>query len=761
MSNPPIRHIHLLGFIEEVRHIHTNMPDRRFCFLLGAGASKMSSIPTAGELGLEWLKKIHKERGGIAENFGQWLSEGAHGIDGLPPGTSVADITSFAAAYPAIYQAKWSHDRAQGHAELERHIEAATPSYGYYALAEILNSDSPDSPSRHNVVITPNFDNLPAETLGALGKKIPIVIGHSAIANFARPTLRRPLIIKFHHDFLLGPKSSPTEVDDMDKGYSKALVEIFRLYTPIVIGYGGNDGSLMKLLEELPSESIPGGIQWCWRKGDPPSDRIKAVVAAQAGALIEIPGFDELMALLEEPFGNVFNPDKLCERADLRAQELRKAKERLTEKAEGDISGSSASLELSGGVPSQNVTATASAESSAVLDALNVRVPLSNLTEPEKSGPSAWWHWQKRINVATDAIEKERLYKEGLDAVGNVPQLLSQYAIFLHTQLNDTARAQDYFLRAIAADPTNANYLGNYARFLRALDKDDALIGEFYRKAIAADANHARNLGSYAIFLTEKLNDDVQAEEYFLKAIAVDPSNVTNLGNYALFLEKRRNDDAKAEEYYLRAIGEDPNHAHTLGNYASFLAKRGNDISRAEDFYRKAIAADNGNAATLGRYALFLKKWRNDEVSAEEYFLKAIAAAPDNPDNLINYAQFLIAVARFNDAAVVAAHASALLANEVTMRACELAFSCWLIALVTGKDGLPAIGRLKAILLCSFERTSWSFDDVLGACAPKLTPDQNRLANKLAAAILDASKLVDLDVELDWNKVQPISLDEP
>ena len=150
MTTASIRRIHLLGFIEEVRHIHANMPDRRFCFVLGAGASKTSLIPTAGELGLAWLRKLHTEGGGAAGDFAKWLSEGNHGISELPPQTSIADIAAIAAAYPAIYRAKWGHDRAQGHAEIERHIEAAKPSYGYYALAEILASDDLANPSRHN-----------------------------------------------------------------------------------------------------------------------------------------------------------------------------------------------------------------------------------------------------------------------------------------------------------------------------------------------------------------------------------------------------------------------------------------------------------------------------------------------------------------------------------------------------------------------------------------------------------------------------------
>ena len=501
MSTAVIRSIHLLGFVEEVRHVHANMPDRRFCFLLGAGASKTSLIPTAGELGVEWLTKIHAEGGGVAGDFANWLNEGTHGIKELPPKTSIADVGVMAAAYPAIYRAKWGHDRAQGDAEIERHIEAARPSYGYYALAEILASDDPANPSRHNVVITPNFDNLPAETLGALGKKIPIVIGHSAITEFARPTLRRPLIIKFHHDFLLAPKSDPKDVSCMEKGYSKALAEIFRLYTPIVIGYGGNDGSLMELLEKLRKKSIPGGILWCWRTGDPPGQRIRDVVAKQGGTLIEISGFDEMMTLLEGPFGHVFNPEKLRERAAKRAQELTEAKERLTKKAESGLSPSA----IAGGSDERgsppSLTAMASAESSAVLDALSAAPASTDITGTKKNAVLPWWHWQNRINAAADLEEKEQLFNEGLQATHGAVPLLGNFANFLADQRKDYARAEEYYLKALAADPNRAITLGNYANFLKTHGKDDAQAEEYYLKALAIDPKHANNLCNYVQFL--------------------------------------------------------------------------------------------------------------------------------------------------------------------------------------------------------------------------------------------------------------------
>lgn len=796
MSTSTIRRIHLLGFVEEVRHIHENMPDRRFCFVLGAGASKTSLIPTAGELGLEWLRKIHTESMGEAGDFTKWLNEGTHGIKALPPKTNITDIAAIAAAYPAIYHAKWGHDRAQGDAEIERHIEAAKPSYGYYALAEILASDDPAPPSRHNVVITPNFDNLPAETLGALGKKIPIVIGHSAITDFARPTMRRPLIIKFHHDFLLAPKSNPNQVDSMEKGYAEALAEIFRLYTPIVIGYGGNDGSLMGLLEKLQEKSIPGGILWCWRTGDQPGSRIEAVVSKQAGTLIEIGGFDELMTLLEKPFGHVFNPDKLSERAAERARELKQAKEQLTKKAESGLS-PAATSNVSGErslVPP--ITPAASAESSAVLDALRDTVDLSEQTKNQKKAPLPWWHWQNRINAALDLNEQEQLFIQGLDATQNAAPLLGNYASFLQTQRKDDARAEEYYLRALVADPNHAIILGNYANFLRTQRKDDARAEEFYVRALAADPNNAVNLANYALILETQHKDDTQAEEYYLKALAADPNRANTLCNYASFLKRRRNDDARAEEYYVKALTADPNHANSLANYASFLHERRKDTVRAEEYYTKAVAAqpnhatilgnyanflwnqrknnakaeeyylkalaaDPNHASILGNYANFLKNGCKDNARAAEYYLKALAADPNHANTLGNYAQFLIGCGKFAEAVPLAKQAWLLLPSRNDMGIGEILFSLWLLAVVNDADGLPALGRLKTLLKAGYDRYPWNFDAMLTACVPKLPNEQGELARKLASAILDETKLVELDAEPTWKLIQAIPLNAP
>jgi Tfp pilus assembly protein PilF len=587
------------------------------------------------------------------------------------------------------------------------------------------------------------------------------VIGHSAITDFARPTLRRPLIIKFHHDFLLAPKSDPNDVGIMEQGYSQALAEIFRLYTPIVIGYGGNDGSLMGLLEKLPERSIPGGILWCWRTGDPAGKRIEGVVAKQAGTLIEISGFDELMTLLEKPFGHAFNPDKLSERAEVRARELKEAHERLSKKAEVALSPSANSIASSERSSPAPVTATASAESSALLDALSASAVASKPAKSKKKAPPPWWHWQNRINATTDLDEKEKLFNQGLEATSNAVPLLGNYAIFLKNQRKDDVRAEEYFLKALTAEPNRASTLGNYASFLESRRKNNAQAEEYYLKALAAEPTNASILGNYASFLQVHRKDDARAEEYYLKALAAEPNHANNLCNYANLLQTQRNDYARAEEYYLKALAAEPNNATILGNYANLLQTQRKDGGRAEEYYLKALAAEPNNATVLSNYAIFLKNQRKDDARAEEHYLKALAVEPNHINNLGNYMQLLIGREKFSVAAQLANRVWPLVLGQTNMGIGEIVFSRWLLSAVSGRDGRAALGRLKTLLQAGYYRAPWNFDAMLAACIPKLTEEQGKLANKLAAAILDEAKVAELETEPSWQLVQAIPLNEP
>jgi protein O-mannosyl-transferase len=243
--------ITIRGFLEEFKRQHLQMSDRSFCFILGAGASVQSGIPTGAKLVEQWLEELH-----VREDFQQlpleeWANSKNLDIDNF-------DYQDAASYYSQVFKRRFQDDPDTGYAFLEDAMNNKEPSYGYIVLAQIL------AHTRHKVVITTNFDNLVADALSIYTRTFPLICGHESLTGFVRAQLRRPLVAKIHRDLLLEPINTPEGIATLAPGWVKALTDLLQYYTPIVIGYGGNDGSLMNFLNAL-EKPIRGGIFWCHR----------------------------------------------------------------------------------------------------------------------------------------------------------------------------------------------------------------------------------------------------------------------------------------------------------------------------------------------------------------------------------------------------------------------------------------------------------------------------------------------------------------
>src|SRR4051794_2486887 len=238
-----------VGFLTEFLNQHTQQTERPFCFILGAGVSCSSGIITGGEMAKVWLRELYE-----AENFDgltleKWATAERLGIEGFK-------IETLASFYPELYQRRYGDYEQAGYAFLESQMEGKEPSYGYSVLSYLL-SETP-----HRVVVTTNFDNLVADALSIHSSRFPLVIGHDTLTQYAAVELRRPLIAKIHGALGFSPKSHPDQISHLPTGWCDALRRIFDRFTPIVIGYEGNDGSLMGFLKSLPSD-IPDRVFWC------------------------------------------------------------------------------------------------------------------------------------------------------------------------------------------------------------------------------------------------------------------------------------------------------------------------------------------------------------------------------------------------------------------------------------------------------------------------------------------------------------------
>lgn len=454
--------INIGGFLDEFKSRHEQLPDRPFCWVLGSGASVQSGIPTGAVLVEQWLKELHKQEDGNNTPLAQWATAETLEI----PGFEYSRAANF---YPWVYHRRFSDYKEQGYAFLEKAMEKAEPSFGYSVLAQIMAN------THHKVAITTNFDNLIADALSIYTKTFPLVCGHESLTGYIRANLRRPLVAKIHRDLLLAPLSNPDEIENLPGEWSGALKKILDRFTPIVIGYGGNDGSLMGFLRELTP--IEGGIFWCYRGSSEVEPNIQHIVERHKGRLVPILGFDELMLQLQEKLELPILLPQLQTAHDERIASYRKQFEALT-----------ASLTKLSETPlAEEVREPVRKAAAAAVERLT----------SEKD----WWAWQLKANAESDPAKKEAIFRTGLQEFPNSAQLTSNFAGFMWTMRKDYDEAERLYQRSLEIDPHYVGSAGNFALFMSQVRKDYDKAERLYRKALELAPDNVSNLDNFAEFL--------------------------------------------------------------------------------------------------------------------------------------------------------------------------------------------------------------------------------------------------------------------
>lgn len=315
MSNEPHKWT-LEGFVEHFDFFHHKMLDHKFVWMLGAGASLASEIPLGSQLVDRWLKELHTREDGGKTPIEEWATDKSLGIDRFK-------YEHRASFYPKIYERRFKDYPDEGYAYLESVMADADPSPGYSILASALAGGPPERPPRHNAVVTTNFDNLVADALSIYTDTFPFVCGHESLTPFVKIAMRRPLVCKIHRDLLLAPQNDTRSLRRLHDAWGTALRSLFEYYTPLFIGYGGNDDTLMDLLESLQPGDIKGQMIWCYHEGADPSERIVNVISDHQGILVPVPDFDLLMVLLGEKMGISLLDEDIGSRAEKRTAKYR------------------------------------------------------------------------------------------------------------------------------------------------------------------------------------------------------------------------------------------------------------------------------------------------------------------------------------------------------------------------------------------------------------------------------------------------------
>src|SRR6266404_4697691 len=181
--------------VQHIADMVKDNPQIRYCFILGAGASKSSGIKTGGELANIWFDGIKRL---FPESHDEWIR------------LNEIDVDDLASSYGKLYKRRFEVNPEEGYHFIQTEIANSKPSYGYSVLARLLGT-------QHNVVITTNFDPLTEYALFIYTENRPLVCGHESLSKFVSPTTSRPIVIKIHRDQLLAPKSAEEELSVLEK----------------------------------------------------------------------------------------------------------------------------------------------------------------------------------------------------------------------------------------------------------------------------------------------------------------------------------------------------------------------------------------------------------------------------------------------------------------------------------------------------------------------------------------------------------------
>jgi hypothetical protein len=183
---------------------------------------------------------------------------------------------------------------SQRQAFIESEVEHARPYWGYLYLADMMDKNL------FNICFTTNFDDLLNDAFSSfIADTKPIVCAHDSLVSQIRLTSKRPKILKLHGDFLYQSiKNTEAEISSLEKNMRAKFAQFAKEIGLIVVGYGGNDSSIMTILAKLlkDNSSFPFGIHWCLSQESSVNSKLRDLLPSGKVFIYKIEDFDNLMA---------------------------------------------------------------------------------------------------------------------------------------------------------------------------------------------------------------------------------------------------------------------------------------------------------------------------------------------------------------------------------------------------------------------------------------------------------------------------------
>lgn len=249
-------------------------------FLLGAGCSILSGCMASSKLIYEFKKRIYCAKKGIRLETTSFIDEVKlkENIETEFKDDCITNPYSyyFEKCFPDI------NDRNQF---IKDNFQAKKPSFGYLCFADYLVSKGVKN------VLTTNFDLLIERAVRRLDENYDLI----SISDNESPLLKGALnIIKLHGDYNYDRiRNTESELNAISIDLAKRLLNL-ELKKIVVLGYSGQDNSVMDFLEEYITNYPNTSIYWCGLDENCSNEKVLKLLSNTNSYYVTINGFDSL-----------------------------------------------------------------------------------------------------------------------------------------------------------------------------------------------------------------------------------------------------------------------------------------------------------------------------------------------------------------------------------------------------------------------------------------------------------------------------------
>ncbi len=264
-------------------HIRTSVDGSpNYAVFLGAGCSVTSGIDSGIALINKWMRELYPEKDNNLnekELYEYFCKKETSWFNSSNP-------------YSSLFEKKYDLP-TQRRRFVELQVDNKLPSIGYAYLIDLVNK------GQFSTIFTTNFDDLIQEAFYQFSDKRPIMCAHDSSVHSISVTSSRPKIIKLHGDYLFDDiKSTLRETESLEQNIKDKLIEFCKEFGLIILGYSGNDRSIIDVLEFLTKQDyyLNNGLYWCFREDDDVNTTLQNLLWRDRVYPVLIDGFDEFFA---------------------------------------------------------------------------------------------------------------------------------------------------------------------------------------------------------------------------------------------------------------------------------------------------------------------------------------------------------------------------------------------------------------------------------------------------------------------------------